>query len=214
MAPALPSNGASWNSDQVDAASGSRLPRILDSPEAGRATDASRSGTAPRGETMTHAARLSFQSRAAEIMQAAETQFADSGCWVAFYREMLGPAGLVNKTFPTPDEHELFCRGKQFAELQEMVAALRSHEMAKGDMTEPEKMITIRLPQSLHQALTEEGELLNLSINKLCITKLLQRTESRFTPVQQGRRRGRKPGPQKPRTAKAKEQSDDQSENR
>ena len=34
-----------------------------------------------------------------------------------------------------------------------------------------------------------ESEEMNLSINKLCISKLLQRIESRFTPIQQGRRR-------------------------
>jgi hypothetical protein len=60
-------------------------------------------------------------------------------------------------------------------------------------------MITIRLPASLHDALKAEADELNLSINKLCISKLLQRIESRYIPIQQGRRRGRKPGPQGPR---------------
>jgi hypothetical protein len=60
-------------------------------------------------------------------------------------------------------------------------------------------MITIRLPKSLHDSLKEEADELNLSINKLCISKLLQRIESRYVPIQQGRRRGRRPGPQGPR---------------
>ena len=60
-------------------------------------------------------------------------------------------------------------------------------------------MITIRLPKSLHDTLRTEADDMNLSINKLCISKLLQRIESRFVPVQQGRRRGRRPGPQGPR---------------
>ena len=88
---------------------------------------------------------------------------------------------------------------QEIAELQEMVAAVRSQDSSKGDSAEPERMITIRLPKSLHDSLRIEADDLNLSINKLCISKLLQRIESRFVPVQQGRRRGRRPGPQGPR---------------
>ncbi|TWU48086.1 peptide chain release factor 1 [Rubripirellula reticaptiva] len=150
-----------------------------------------------------------LQARAGEVMKAAEAQFALSGSWVAFYREMLGTEGLVQRTFPTTTEFAQFQKSKQFAELQEMVAALRSHESSKGDTNEPEKMITIRLPKSLHDALTQESNELNLSINKLCISKLLQRIESRFVPVQQGRRRGRKPGPQGPRKKTSPEQTSD-----
>ncbi|MGB7326520.1 MAG: hypothetical protein WBD31_16720 [Rubripirellula sp.] len=150
-----------------------------------------------------------LQERAGVVMKAAEAQFALSGSWVAFYREMLGTEGLVHRTFPVATEFAQFQKSKQFAELQEMVAALRSHESTKGDTNEPEKMITIRLPKSLHDALTQESNDLNLSINKLCISKLLQRIESRFVPVQQGRRRGRKPGPQGPRKKASPEQNSD-----
>ena len=87
----------------------------------------------------------------------------------------------------------------EFAELQEMIAAIRSQDSSKGDSAEPERMITIRLPKSLHDSLRIEADGMKLSINKLCISKLLQRIESRFVPVQQGRRRGRRPGPQGPR---------------
>ena len=69
----------------------------------------------------------------------------------------------------------------------------------KVSVSAPERKITIRLPKSLHDSLRIESEALKLSINKLCISKLLQRIESRFVPVQQGRRRGRRPGPQGPR---------------
>ena len=63
-----------------------------------------------------------------------------------------------------------------------MVAAMRSQDPSKGDASEPERMITIRLPKSLHDSLKEEADEMNLSINKLCISKLLQRIESRLHP--------------------------------
>lgn len=133
------------------------------------------------------------------MLRVAEAAFAATGSWVAFYREMLGADGVVRKLFPTSETMRQFEKSSEFAELQEMVAAMRSQDNSKGDAAEPERMITIRLPKSLHDSLRIEAEELNLSINKLCISKLLQRIESRFIPVQQGRRRGRRPGPQGPR---------------
>lgn len=139
---------------------------------------------------------LTDQEKAIEILKMAGDAFASNGNWVVFYRDMLGVNGVARRAFNTEAKFEQFQKTPQFAELQEMVAALRSQDTSKGDAVEPEKMITIRLPESLHQVLTAEAESMNLSINKLCISKLLQPVESRFVPVQQGRRRGRRPGPQ------------------
>jgi predicted HicB family RNase H-like nuclease len=112
---------------------------------------------------------------------------------------MLGVSGAVRAWYPEAAEYQKFQKSAQYAELQEMVAALRSQEGSKGDTTEPERMITIRIPKSVHDVLTAEAKEASLSINKLCISKLLQRIEDRFVPVQQGRLRGRRPGPQGPR---------------
>lgn len=140
--------------------------------------------------------RLPIEKRGQEVLRLAEEAFAKTGSWVVFYREMLGVDGVVRKLFPETDQLRFFETRPEFAELQEMVAAMRSQDPSKGDSAEPERMITIRLPRSLHEALQRESDELNLSINQLCISKLLQRIESRFIPIQRGRRRGRRPGPQ------------------
>ncbi len=142
---------------------------------------------------------LPMEQRGREVLRLAQEAFAKTGNWVVFYREMLGTDGVVRKLYANPDEMRAFEDSREFAELQEMVAAMRSQDASKGDATEPERMITIRLPKSLHDSLRIEADEMNLSINKLCISKLLQRIESRFIPIQQGRRRGRRPGPQGPR---------------
>ena len=142
---------------------------------------------------------LPAAERGREVVRLAQDAFAQTGNWVVFYREMLGADGVVRRLFPELEELRLFEQSSEFAELQEMLAAMRSQDASKADSTEPERMITIRLPKSLHDALKIESEESNLSINKLCISKLLQPIEGRFIPIQQGRRRGRKPGPQGPR---------------
>ncbi len=66
-------------------------------------------------------------------------------------------------------------------------------------------MITVRLPVSMHEAMKLESAEVGLSINKLCITKLLQKLDPKFAPQEPGKRRGRKPGPQGKRTIKTGE---------
>ncbi len=131
---------------------------------------------------------LPATDRGREVMRLAQEAFAQTGNWVVFYRELLGVGGVVRSLFPDQEELRLFEQSAEFAELQEMVAAMRSQDNSKADSTEPERMITIRLPKSLHDTLKAESEESNLSINKLCISKLLQPIEGRFTPIQQGRR--------------------------
>lgn len=137
--------------------------------------------------------------RPQEILQIAQEAFSKTGNWVTFFREILGSDGIVRQLYPNVDERRKFEATETYAQLQEMLAALRSHDPSKSDATEPERMITIRIPKSLHDALKDESEEMTLSINKLCISKLLQHIDSRFVPIQQGRRRGRRPGPQGPR---------------
>ncbi len=163
-------------------------------------------GAGPRlGQSLdlaTPDAGLNDSEKADQILKLAGDAFAQTGSWVVFYRAVLGPDGVARRTFPTEATFEAFERMPQHGELQEMLAAMRSQDTSKGDSIEPEKMITIRLPESLHRALTNESNAMALSINKLCISKLLQPVEGRYVPVQQGRRRGRKPGPQGSRKKK------------
>ncbi|MEL6107377.1 MAG: hypothetical protein AAFU85_15160 [Planctomycetota bacterium] len=138
----------------------------------------------------------SYQERCAQSLRLAEEAFAKTGSWVIFFREILGVDGVVRRLFTDPDELARFIEGPEYGTLQEMLAAVRSQDQSKSDSAEPERMITIRIPRSLHDLLRVESEACDLSINKLCISKLLQPIESRFIPEQRGRRRGRRPGPQ------------------
>ncbi|MCO8121970.1 hypothetical protein NHH03_09500 [Stieleria sp. TO1_6] len=137
-----------------------------------------------------------YQGRCRQTLLLAEEAFAKTGSWVIFFREVLGVSGIVQKLFPDAEEQNRFINGPDYATLHEMLAAIRSQDQSKSDSAEPERMITIRIPRSLHELLRQESEECGLSINKLCISKLLLPTNPRFIPEQQGRRRGRKPGPQ------------------
>ena len=177
-------------------------PHLLESPES---VESLRYASDPTPEQAAALPKLTlaplestetYEQRCEQSLKLAEEAFAKTGSWVIFFREILGVNGVVRRLFPDPMELAQFIEGPQYSTLQEMLAAIRSQDQSKSDSAEPERMITIRIPRSLHDLLRVESEDCDLSINKLCISKLLQPIESRFVPEQRGKRRGRRPGPQ------------------
>ena len=193
MTPANPSANSSANPTESSASQSTETLRYASDPGPEQSIGEVRLQLSQMDPT------ADFDNRCQQTLRLAEQAFSQTGSWVVFFREMFGPKGIVRTLFPEITEREKFQSTEPYRQLQEMLAAVRSQDTSKGDANEPERMITIRLPKSLHEALTEESGEVNLSINKLCITKLVQSVESRFVPVQKGRRRGRRPGPQGPR---------------
>jgi len=146
---------------------------------------------------------LPVEQRGAEVLRLAIEAFPQTDNWVIFYREILGVEGVARKLFKKVEELGVWESTPQFEEVHTMLSALRSHDTGKGDTIESQRMITVRLPASLHEVLKKESDEQGLSINKLCITKLLHKLDSRFVPQEPGKRRGRKPGPQGKRAPKA-----------
>ncbi len=139
---------------------------------------------------------VSLAKRPAAVLRIAVRQFPVSESWVDFYRELLGVEGVVRRAFPTAEQMQFWEKSSEFAEVLEMLTALRSTEESKSGAVEPQRMITVRIPLSLHESLKKESEDHHTSINKLCISKLLSGISGRFVPREKGKIRGRKPGPQ------------------
>ena len=54
------------------------------------------------------------------------------------------------------------------------MAEMRGRRKRRQQQREKTRMITVRLPESLHALLQQEADEMNTSMNKLCISKLLQ----------------------------------------
>lgn len=104
----------------------------------------------------------------------ADKMFQQQPDWITFFREVLGVDGLVRKLFTTPEELAEFEKTTQYAEIQTMVARLREKSGAAAEGKEPTRVITVRLPKSLHESLRAEAHDRKTSMNQLCISKLLQ----------------------------------------
>ncbi len=119
-----------------------------------------------------------------QLLNIAQQLFGRNPDWVTFFREVLGIDGLARRTFPNFDDLTAFERSEEFAEIQKLVVRLRENKATADTETEPTRVITVRLPKSMHEYLRTEAHDLRTSMNKLCISKLLQVVEQDMIPAE------------------------------
>ena len=117
-------------------------------------------------------AQPSFETRCQQVLQVARDFYHRNPDWVTFFREILGVDGAARRSF-VEDEFVAFEQTDEYALIQKMVSSLRARKNPAA-ANEPTRVITVRLPESLHEALKAEANDHNTSMNKLCISKLLQ----------------------------------------
>ena len=127
-------------------------------------------------------------AEAQAVLQVAERLFAMDPEWVVFFREVLGVDGIIRRTFGDPDSLVRFECSPQYARIREMLDALRKRQQGQESDRESLRVITVRLPKSLHQTLKQEAEEMRVSINTLCISKLVKLLDERERRDLAGRR--------------------------
>jgi len=123
-------------------------------------------------------------ARNQEVYRMAYGRFSESPDWVSFYREVLGLNGIVRRMFPTREALSLFEQTEEYEQIQQMLTRLRERTTVASETLEPTKVITVRLPKSLHEALRIEAHEHHTSMNKLCISKLLQFIDNEMIPTE------------------------------
>lgn len=123
---------------------------------------------------MTNTTIEGFNQRCREVLETAKRLHVSKPDWVTFFRDTLGVDGAARSVFAIKEEFLQFEQTKEYEAIQAMVASLRSKKPAKKTQEEDTKVITVRLPESLHEALKAEAAEHRTSMNKLCISKLLQ----------------------------------------
>lgn len=112
-----------------------------------------------------------------EALSFAKQLFLQGPDWVTFFREISGLGGVARRLFPEKEQFLAFEQSEEYSEIQTMISALRNRKGSFADGHEPTRVITVRLPKSLHEALRAEAHDHKTSMNKLCISKLLQTLE-------------------------------------
>jgi predicted HicB family RNase H-like nuclease len=122
-----------------------------------------------------------MKAKGKAVLAVAEDFFNTGPDWVTFFREMLGINGAVRTAFPDPKALAAFEATKEYDEIQQMVKLLRE-KATDVPPKEVTRVITIRLPQSLHESLMAEAWAFRTSMNKLCLSKLMQIIDEGLVP--------------------------------
>ncbi len=138
-------------------------------------------------------ATAAFGLRCDWAVEAAGQLLTHAPSWIAFYRLVFGQQGLLAGQFPDAAERRAFEQYPQFRQLHAMLAALRSQDLPESDPQEPQRMITLRIPKTLHDQMSLEAQEYGLSVNRLCISRLLQPLQVDLVPSTQQRPRGKRP---------------------
>src|SRR5690349_17158029 len=119
-----------------------------------------------------------------QILQSARQLFESEPDWVTFFREILGVDGVVRRQFTRLEDLTAFEKSQEFDQIQKWLVKLREQKNATDTESEPTRVITVRLPKSMHEYLRTEAHDLRTSMNKLCISKLLQVIEQDLIPTE------------------------------
>lgn len=119
-------------------------------------------------------ARATDSHAAKAVLEVAERLHGMEPEWVVFFREVLGVEGIVRRTFSDPDALVMFECSPEYARIREMLDDLRTKQREKPSDRETQRVVTVRMPRSLHETLKAEAEQMRVSINTLCISKLMK----------------------------------------
>jgi predicted HicB family RNase H-like nuclease len=111
---------------------------------------------------------------ATAVLHVAERLYSMSPEWVVFFREVLGVDGIVRRTFSDPEALLRFECSPQYARIREMLDSLRVRQQERPAERETQRVVTVRMPRSLHETLKAEADQMRVSINTLCISKLMK----------------------------------------
>ncbi len=114
------------------------------------------------------------EDRKVAAQRIAAEKFQGQPDWVVFFREIFGVDGILRKLFPSTEDMQGFEKSAEYAEIQNMLSKLREKSTNPTEDKEPTRVITVRLPKSLHEFLKQEAHDRHTSINQLCIAKLLR----------------------------------------
>jgi len=137
--------------------------------------------TSPASESTTMASTKALETpqtpdahAATAVLHVAERLHSMNPEWVVFFREVLGVDGIVRRTFSDPAALLRFECSPQYARIREMLDGLRVRQQQRPSERETQRVVTVRMPRSLHETLKAEAEQMRISINTLCISKLMK----------------------------------------
>lgn len=116
--------------------------------------------------------KRSIKSRAQELLTLARKLAESPGLtWVEANNAVYGPGGPMARLFPSASERAAFAKTSESRQIDELIDSLPEPPIGL-QQREYSGKFNVRLPRTLHAALSSEAEAEGVSLNQLVLAKL------------------------------------------
>lgn len=122
------------------------------------------------------------QTPAQELLAIARVEAKKSKTWIELSNALYGLGGPFGRLFPEPTSRTAFAKSPEYKEVSTLIDSLSGPEDDRAGPVASGKLL-LRLPVSLHAALTREAEQEGVSVNQLCIAKLAAQLAAIVRPM-------------------------------
>ena len=119
--------------------------------------------------------RSETAAKARELLQFAEQRAGQAADWVELHNALFGLGGKANELFTTEAERTAFARTDECKRIFALLDDLPQPALKEfGELLATANgAISVRLPRSVHAALLAEARAEGVSLNQLCLAKLV-----------------------------------------
>jgi hypothetical protein len=119
-------------------------------------------------------------AKARQVLEFAEQRAREAADWMELSNALFAPDGKATEAFSTPGEKTAFCKTAEYKQILALLDRLPSPQLQEvADLTaKANGSISVRLPRSVHAALLAEAEAEGVSLNQLCVSKLVGQLRS------------------------------------
>jgi hypothetical protein len=116
-----------------------------------------------------------IRAKARQVLEFAEQRARETVDWLELSNALFGPGGKATVAFPTERERTAFCKTEEYKRLLALMDRLPAPPVKEVvELTASANgAISVRLPRSVHAALLAEAKAEGVSLNQLCLSKLV-----------------------------------------
>lgn len=114
-------------------------------------------------------------AKARQVLEFAESKAKEVSDWLELHFALYGVEGKASQLFPTEAERSAFLRTAEWKRINALMNTLphpKKKEMREL-VSSAHGAISVRLPRSVHAALLAEAKAEGVSLNQLCVAKLV-----------------------------------------
>ncbi len=116
-----------------------------------------------------------IRAKARQVLAFAEQRAHEAADWVELSNDVFGPDGKATLAFSNESERTAFCKTEEYKRLLALMNGLPAPPVKELiELTASANgAISVRLPRSVHAALLVEAKAEGVSLNQLCVSKLV-----------------------------------------